>query len=257
MSARWIGGGVVVAALVWIGTQAAATEEAAVAPGEEAPVLLALGTPVHPATLDPARPAVKATPQGATTGVVGSPHDLSLRTSATDQVCVFCHTPHGAGAAGTAPLWNRATSASAFVMYRSETLDMAQEAAPGAESLACLSCHDGTLAFDQLVNAPGAGGTDPAAPSRGWTFLGGAVTTSTRVGPDLRGDHPISIHYDPVRDPDLHPVSAVLAGGLRLFGPEGDQVECASCHDPHGAGAPSFLRRANTGSALCLTCHRK
>jgi hypothetical protein len=46
---------------------------------------------------------------------------------------------------------------------------------------------------------------------------------------------------------------------------DGFEVECASCHDPHGvpsAGAgssfiPTFLRVANAGSALCLTCHTK
>ena len=41
------------------------------------------------------------------------------------------------------------------------------------------------------------------------------------------------------------------------------QVECATCHDPHGPETvpgtpnPTFLRIANTGSAVCLTCHAK
>ena len=34
-------------------------------------------------------------------------------------------------------------------------------------------------------------------------------------------------------------------------------VECASCHDPHQAANPTFLRIPNTGSQLCLTCHVK
>lgn len=33
-------------------------------------------------------------------------------------------------------------------------------------------------------------------------------------------------------------------------------VECASCHDPHSVN-PTFLRVANTGSAVCLACHTK
>ena len=40
----------------------------------------------------------------------------------------------------------------------------------------------------------------------------------------------------------------------------GPSVECASCHDPHveeTATRKTFLRIANTGSALCLTCHNK
>ena len=47
---------------------------------------------------------------------------------------------------------------------------------------------------------------------------------------------------------------------------EGYEVECASCHDPHGvpssteAGSefiPSFLRVSNAESALCFSCHTK
>ena len=53
---------------------------------------------------------------------------------------------------------------------------------------------------------------------------------------------------------------------LRLYDTgEGFEVECASCHDPHGvpSGAPgstfnpTFLRVPNAGSAVCLTCHAK
>jgi predicted CXXCH cytochrome family protein len=33
-------------------------------------------------------------------------------------------------------------------------------------------------------------------------------------------------------------------------------VECASCHDPHSENV-TFLRIANTGSAVCLACHIK
>jgi predicted CXXCH cytochrome family protein len=34
-------------------------------------------------------------------------------------------------------------------------------------------------------------------------------------------------------------------------------VECASCHDPHTDVNPTFLRRSNAQSAVCLTCHNK
>jgi predicted CXXCH cytochrome family protein len=34
-------------------------------------------------------------------------------------------------------------------------------------------------------------------------------------------------------------------------------VECASCHDPHTNSQATFLRTANTGSAVCLACHVK
>ena len=46
---------------------------------------------------------------------------------------------------------------------------------------------------------------------------------------------------------------------------DGFEVECGSCHDPHGvpsggngsAFLPTFLRVTNAGSAVCLTCHNK
>ena len=56
------------------------------------------------------------------------------------------------------------------------------------------------------------------------------------------------------------------ANEIRLYNTgDGYEVECASCHDPHGvpsAGAGStfnatFLRINNIGSGVCLTCHSK
>jgi len=51
---------------------------------------------------------------------------------------------------------------------------------------------------------------------------------------------------------------------IQLFGANGAvTVECASCHIEHGSSPVSgnkhpgfYLRVANVGSALCLTCHR-
>ena len=49
---------------------------------------------------------------------------------------------------------------------------------------------------------------------------------------------------------------------IQLFATNGEvTVECASCHKEHGrsresAPADSYLRVANVGSALCITCHR-
>ncbi len=52
---------------------------------------------------------------------------------------------------------------------------------------------------------------------------------------------------------------------IMLFGTNGAvTVECASCHKEHGsppvsgnAPADLYLRVANVGSALCITCHRQ
>ena len=36
------------------------------------------------------------------------------------------------------------------------------------------------------------------------------------------------------------------------------QMECSSCHDVHDElGNTALLRKSNTQSALCLTCHDK
>jgi len=45
--------------------------------------------------------------------------------------------------------------------------------------------------------------------------------------------------------------SSITAGTAQPY------VECASCHDPHTSVNPTFLRIANTGSAVCLACHIK
>ena len=150
------------------------------------------------------------------------------------EVCVFCHTPHGGdtdvgGSTNAAPLWNRAainTQGYADKMYISPNFDGYKDADltgnyPYGVSAACLSCHDGTVAFDALINAPGTGEYDPAAPRRNYQFSGGYVngdgTFKEGVYPpdpmpnltqDLRNDHPISIRMcdtaqTPTNDPQF------------------------------------------------------
>jgi predicted CXXCH cytochrome family protein len=68
--------------------------------------------------------------------------------------------------------------------------------------MACLSCHDGTQAMDNMMNAPGAGGYDStgARPAVAWTWTGAAATGLmpagvTNLGADLKNDHPVGIAY--------------------------------------------------------------
>ena len=78
----------------------------------------------------------------------------------TTQVCVFCHTPHGSQSSsivGGAPLWNRAIASSSYTTYSSPHFD-SSAGQPQGVSLACLSCHDGAIALDALINAGGSGG---------------------------------------------------------------------------------------------------
>jgi predicted CXXCH cytochrome family protein len=43
-----------------------------------------------------------------------------------------------------------------------------------------------------------------------------------------------------------------------MYGATNDQVECATCHNPHDQTTfGKFLRFDNAASALCTTCHNK
>ena len=202
--------------------------------------------------------------------IVGSVHDLTTAggafstTGDTAEVCVFCHTPHGSDIAA-GPLWNRQTDNTGFTMYDSNTIDMTIAVAPQGVSLACLSCHDGTIGFDVLINAPtsvsgtynySAGGADQA-----WTFTGadnlGGQGFPTELGKDLSSEHPISVTYDPVQDPDFDTIGNAETNGIVFYGGGGDQVECGSCHDPHDITNVPFLRISNAASAVCTACHIK
>lgn len=76
------------------------------------------------------------------------------------EVCVYCHTPHGANNAIAAPLWNRTIKATNYQTYDelgTTTLTQAVTSTPGPNSLTCLSCHDGQTAIDSIINMPGSG----------------------------------------------------------------------------------------------------
>ncbi|MFQ5773636.1 MAG: cytochrome c3 family protein [Kiloniellaceae bacterium] len=190
--------------------------------------------------------------------IVNSEHDLSTRTTTTDEVCVFCHTPHNTADPATlpVPLWNRQSSTTTFTMYSSPTLDMVIATQPQGVSAACLSCHDGVTAFDALVNNPGI--TLPDTMGTGPEAVG--------AGGDLTNDHPVSITYSvgtgPGQDPGFNAAVAGKVNGLPLFRApggtgDGDQVECATCHNVHDPDFDPFLRISNAASALCTSCHIK
>lgn len=242
----------------------------------------------------------------AATSITGTKHNLGTTgtaehmTAGTDEVCVFCHTPHG-GQIGTAPLWNKALPATVYQLYgstggESATLD-GQVMAVGSVSAACLSCHDGTQAMDNMINAPGSGGYNAAGARLAGTWTAGVGATGmmpaagiTNIGSDLRNDHPIGVEYcgggltetgGTCKDPDFKAVTKATINSTVQFWVDttggtanrekgdmilyrraftanvGPSVECGSCHDPHNYSNPTFLRVANAGSALCLSCHVK
>lgn len=200
--------------------------------------------------------------------VASTPHNLSVSNGGTDptsgavlvdygEICVYCHTPHGGQV--DAPLWNRNfNTGGGYTMYTSATLDMTIDGQPTGISQACLSCHDGTIGLDVIINAPNAfAGTIPATTPGTNTM----PTTIRNLGEDLRNDHPISVVYDPTADPAFNSAASILAAGLKLFtdpASPGSKVQCASCHNPHdNTTNQPFLRVNNAGSTLCLTCHIK
>jgi hypothetical protein len=256
----------------------------------------------------------------------GGPSGVNMDPYRNDyqEVCVYCHTPHGANGNVQLPLWNRTIVATTYTTYNQlGTTTLTQPVTqPGANSLACLSCHDGQVAVDSVINMPGSGGyralqasaqdngfldawTNSRGPdatvhvglnpvigdgclachSSGVGLVAGAGATDFSVfliGTDLRNDHPVGVRF-PASGPgtdfksptsaraglawfDLNGNNRADTNELRLYDTgDGYEVECASCHDPHGVPSagpgsqfnPTFLRTSNIGSALCMTCHTK
>lgn len=268
------------------------------------------------------------------------------------EICVYCHTPHGANSQVKAPIWNRTINTGEYIIYdKLRTLNR-PIGQPGANSLTCLSCHDGTIAIDSIINMPGSGGYNSgqqATVDKGWlntwpnrglpgpdgapptlisspsmhAEMGNEYPSSASqtpptsqtgkcalchfedtalpdfrvfvIGTDLRNDHPIGILFPDTfgagTGVDFNQPTGSVVGKMKYFDKngnshpdtneprlydtgEGPEVECASCHDPHGIPVngpgtqfiPSFLRVSNgnanspgdgSPSGLCLTCHDK
>ncbi len=193
--------------------------------------------------------------------IADSKHDLSSGSSATikadataTEVCIFCHTPHGSIADG--PLWNR-KEAMAEITYTANSTILGNTSQPGAASKICLSCHDGTLGTDTLVNV----GFDPT-PVFGAAANAAMLASGAAIGiaaGDLANDHPVGLTLPGTGD--YASVSTVETAGLALY-TGSETVECSTCHDAHeygtaGAGTLPFLAADNRGSAMCKTCHTK
>lgn len=215
----------------------------------------------------------------AAVDLVDSPHDLSttstnggVHTDASDgsnQLCVFCHTPHAAVSSAYGPLWNRNYTPGTFTYYTSSTFD-GGTISLGSESYACLSCHDGSLALDNLVNTPGTG-TEAWVAGGIYTFVdpnarldadNKLTAGPAAVGTDLSDDHPVGFTYatSAAADPDI----LAAPGGAEIL--YSGQMECATCHNVHDhdgggagvdAGYEAFLRGSMDQSQLCLDCHQK
>ena len=181
--------------------------------------------------------------------ITSSAHDFSGETwNTSGEICIVCHTPHQADISVVdAPIWNHAITGQTFQVYSSSTFN-GTAGQPDGSSKLCLSCHDGITAIN---NFGGSGATDQL------------ITGSSNLTTDLRDDHPISFVYDAalasadgeLKDPSEN---SGLGGTIESDMLIGGKLQCASCHDVHNSSGLSYLlRKSNTGSALCLTCHVK
>jgi hypothetical protein len=208
------------------------------------------------------------------------PHNLSSRNTNADgihapaggenQICRFCHTPHGASNKG--PLWNRRdplgpNGDGTFPLYGQisgrlgeieiDDIPAAQYGGadyPNGATRLCLSCHDGVTAVGEVL-------------SRG-TIAN--LTMSARGTIDLDTSHPVSFVYnEEVRAGIM--VNVNKAGQYTLPPAEAgmldkqSRMQCTSCHDPHldtKAGAYTLpMWRRYTGienddyEGTCTACH--
>ncbi|MBE0501608.1 MAG: hypothetical protein IBX47_09215 [Desulfuromonadales bacterium] len=182
---------------------------------------------------------------GTPPGNNNHPHNMSSIGSSsvkalvgeTDQICIFCHTPHNASSRG--PLWNRPDISSplgggSFPLYgrlNEIIIDDIAEAKygganeyPNGATRLCLSCHDGVTAVGAVISA--------------W---GGPIAD---IGPmktmiiDLSTSHPVSFTYDSaVLLPALNAKTGVTANQYQLPAAgildDLSRMQCTACHDPH------------------------
>ncbi len=192
--------------------------------------------------------------------VAGSVRALPPSSGGTDQICVFCHTPHAA--APESPLWNRPDPSlmGSFPVYGQdlvikdnpvESNDGNSEYPSGASRM-CLSCHDGATSVGVLLGNQ--------------TILMEGGVTSLSAGINLATSHPISFNYDSNVLALLNPADYQLPDGtvdtpLDAAG----QMQCTTCHDPHedtkslgSYGNLPFWRHQGDAASyddVCNACH--
>ena len=209
----------------------------------------------------------------AANGIGFSRHNLGKyggkgQRETTFDICVYCHTPHRPSDQG-GPVWEAAGAASmSFTAYgTSIKKSKVSTVGLGSPSLACLSCHDGTAAPDNIANSPGKKREPQKKTPQEWGFLlnetqmPSMVNTRLLLGPLLTNDHPVNVPFRGGRFGSLRPRSTIisridLVSGLRsttvrrisnLWSIKGfisdtatigdllrdGRIECSSCHDPH------------------------
>ena len=219
-----------------------------------------------------------------TSDVRNTLHNLSstgpgtVKAAGESEVCVFCHTPHGADTSQT-PLWNKTLAAKTYTPYTSNSLDAetiknASLDQPMGSSKLCLSCHDGAMALGSVrvlrgvanpatisVANTGAGGVMPggSGTTTGYTRNIGAGVLGQTTGFDLTNDHPISVTYDAAlasRDGELRSMNASQQSPILINSTHplfGKRAAGQSANRPVLPLEPTGA--SGTGQVQCTTCH--
>lgn len=187
----------------------------------------------------------------------------------SNQICVFCHTPHRSS--GEGPLWNRnASSVTFFKHFSSSTLaiddpgvkGISEYGQPNGSTRLCLSCHDGVTALGALFTTPF---------SLTPTNVHFIDVNKGESGPNVHlpyqtysSHHPVSFKYDiNVRSiltsaPYNRPYWFSPANGVKLDRYE--RMQCTTCHDPHQdkSDTPDPTTpfwTSKTYVEVCKSCH--
>ncbi len=209
----------------------------------------------------------------------------------TDQICIFCHTPHAAEPV-PAPLWNRSQPVGpvgGFPLYGG-TLAIKDDYGAGVQAAAqygpsfgdypngasrlCMSCHDGVTAIGVGLLR---GGADVAM--TGTNLDDGSLLNTLGTVIDLATAHPISFVYDDSVAASVNAAYVSMFGsgpyyqGPAAFDPgvnspldSQSRMQCTTCHDPHydtslaagGGGLPPFWQNPSSTTPyddVCNQCH--
>jgi len=187
--------------------------------------------------------------------IANSKHDLTTGggySGATMSACQYCHTPHlrTNPAVTGAPLWNRTLGTDgSWTMYGggSTLAGTTINTNPGPNSRTCLSCHDGSVAVGTVL----VGNADTITKA---TVLDatGLIISNANLGTDLSNEHPIGFTVDDTQA-GLDTLANMKTAGFKFYGGGANEMECASCHDPHNTTNTPFLRVS--GASICTDCH--
>lgn len=226
----------------------------------------------------------------------GGPHAQPVATGGTDQICIFCHTPHSA--APDSALWSRPEPGTAtFPLYgqlpapnpeiplaikgnipgkedptapsRSKYTNTDPAVTyPNGASRMCLSCHDGATAVGILRD------NTTIAMVGGLTTLSNPGVNTLNPVVDLSTSHPISFVFDNAVLADVLAARGINTYQLPSTADAVDtpldgqsRMQCTTCHDPHDdtqldkATLPPFWRQdsvvfVSEYDDVCNACHK-